>query len=204
MAETSKVIPAAGDLIERDRPHLLMLFAVSRRTVAVFGSLFWLCGAIATSVMAVKNIAIYSFAASDAPSSHSRKILFACVSVGVGILSLMFYLPFAFLPLARNEIQRIHDLKAPRPWHLFEKWRLLALCVFIPPLAVLNNLWADKYFIGALVFGAMVLPVSIGLASGVVLIGRKALFAPRCYWQEGNVTSRITETLLNGGEGGAA
>ena len=132
-----------------------------------------MCGAFATTFMAGKTLTSLSAAAHDAPPTASARRNYSIIALCSGVVAAaIFYLPKVFLPLAAKEIARIEALDDPRPWHFFHRWRLLALGVLIPSAVAVEKLWADRYYVGCLVFGGNVVPVAIGLTAGATVLAR--------------------------------
>ena len=137
------------------------------RTVQFLGALFWCCGATSTSILCAKNLFIIGL--KNTPSSDPHHF-WTGMAIATGVLlALLFYLPVVFLPLARREVQRIKQLETPSFHHFFEKKRLLALLLFIPSMVILNTK-TEQYFISNMIFGGLVIPITLGLWSGGLFI----------------------------------
>ena len=157
-----------------------MACSVSHRVVLAFGLAFWLCGSLVTGFMSVQSLLELAPKAVDKPA---RVKMYSLLAFGLGACASLFYVPCIFLPLARAEVHRIRTLDNPRPWHFFHRWRLLALCILIPAFSVISHK-TSQYFVSCLVFGGTTIPVSAGLSSGALLLGRE-LACRRAKWLSG-------------------
>ena len=152
---------------------------VHHRTVQGLGALFWMCGACGTSAMVVQNLFVYPRSAVDAPAHDPHKF-WPLFSLFLGVLSFaMFYGPVVFVPLAFKEIERIRALERPAVWHFFHRYRLLALVPLIPVAVVVNHK-TKQWFLSNMIFGGMVVPVSMGLWVG----GAGIMLRRFCYFHQ--------------------
>lgn len=176
----------------------------SPRTVLACACAFWLCGCVATASMAVKTLTTKASAARHAPASATARAEYVGAAVGAGLVAAAgFYLPCSFLPLARKEAIRIAALgPRARPWHFFHPWKLLALCICIPSAVAVAQygLHADSTFVGCLVYGGNVVPVSLGLGGGAGVLAHAWWRAGRDHGADGG--ARLLEEGGSGGGGG--
>lgn len=145
----------------------LCIQMVYHRTVQFIGAAFWCCGGMGTSILCAKNL--FKLGPLHSPSSDPHHF-FIGLAIAVGfLLALLFYLPVVFIPLARREVQRIKQLENPSFHHFFEKKRLVALLLFIPSMVILNKK-TEQYFVSNIIFGGLVIPVTLGLWVGGLFI----------------------------------
>ena len=147
---------------------------VNHRMVLFLGGIFWCCGATSTSFLCIKNLFIIGL--KNSPSSDPHHFWIGVAIVTGVILAVLFYLPVVFLPLARREVQRIKQLETPSFHHFFEKKRLCALLLFIPSMVILNKR-TEQYFIANMIFGGLVIPITLGLwIGGLSIVLKTAIY----------------------------